>query len=303
MRNVILLLSICLVFLHFTGMVNADQSLLCQGRWGSEVNELGINFPSPGVMPIAPYACIGGFDVDNSGAIWFSDSINNKIKCYKNKKWSYIMANYGKMGDLACYGKKIFVVTRQPDGVAVINPENGKVERHWRLAFKNPGRLKIFNENLIAVEESGSGLWISKNDKPYLHPAAALEAIGHGNRIFGLQFNFAADSRTIISAELADEIQEPDVFTVYEPADKIVFSKTAGMKGDKPVIMIVTSLKPQILQFITLSNEGPTGTIELNLLEGPFLPSSWKICSDGNIYGFAGDAKEGFKFFKAEKNL
>jgi hypothetical protein len=254
-------------------------------------------------MPIAPYACIGGFDVDSTGAVWFADSVNSKLKCYKDRNWSYIMVNFAKMGDLVCFGKKIFVVTRAPDGVAVINTENGKVERQIRIEFKNPGRLKVFSETLLAVEDSGTGLWISKNDKPYLHPAVALEAAGTAERLFGLQFNFEEDTRTVISAELADEIQEPDVYAVYEAGEKIIFSKTAGMHNGKPVIMVVTNSQPDLLKFVIVSKEEAISKVELKMLEGPYLISSWKLCSDGNIYGFSGDAKDGFKFFQAQKGL
>lgn len=303
MRRMILNLAMIMFFLCSLTMASASETLLFQGRWGKEVNQLGISFPSPGVMPVAPYMCIGSYDVDETGGFWFSDSINNMLKCYKNKTWSYILVNFGKMGDLVCHGKKIFVVTREPDGVAVINPENGKVERQLRISFKNPGRLKVFADNLVAVEDSGAGVWISKDDKPYLHPAVALEAAGNINRIYGVQYNAAEDSRTIISAELADEIQEPEVLAVYEPEDKIIFCKTAGMKDEKPVLMVVTNSQPEVLKFVTITKEQAVTRVELKMLDGPFLTTSWKLCSDGNIYGFAGDAEKGFKVYKAEKSL
>ncbi len=282
----------------------AAETVLFKGKWGKETNQLGIVLPAPGVMPLAPYQCIGGFDVDNSGAVWFSDSVNNMLKCYKDRNWSYILVNFGRMGDLQIFNGKIHVVTREPDGVAVIDPDTGKVVRQIRIDFKNPGRIKVFSENTVAVEESGSGIWICRSDKVYQHPATALEAAGDSNSIFGLQYSFVDDSRMVIRAELADEVQEPDVFAVYEAGEKIIFSKTAGSKNGNPVIMTVVNSAPKTLKLIAYSAANQIGgTIELPVLDGPFLHGSWKICSDGNIYGFAGDANNGFSFLKSTKNL
>ncbi|EKD83591.1 MAG: hypothetical protein ACD_39C00580G0001, partial [uncultured bacterium] len=138
----------------------ADISLLVKGQWGKEVNQIGIRFPSPGVMPLAPYECLGGYDVDDKGNLWLTDSVNRMIKCYKSKDWSYLMTSFEKMGDISCFNQRLYVVTRAPDGVAIINPESGKVEQQLRIDFKNPGRIKVFEPTVIGVEEPGVGLWI-----------------------------------------------------------------------------------------------------------------------------------------------
>jgi len=306
MRNLIgHFLLVTIIFLFCAQSSAASQTLLFEGRWGKEVNQLGVVMPSPGVLPVAPYMSIGGFDVTPDGAVWFSDSVNSMLKCYKDKKWSYIMLNFGKLGDLAFFNKRIYVITRDPDGIAVIDPEKGKTERHIKFTFKNPGRLKIFDDNTLAVEEAGAGILIKRKEQIYQHPATALEAVGTINRLYGVQYNFEDDSRAIISAEFTDEMQEPELISLYEAEEKIVFSKTAGIKNEKPVIMIIKASQPNILSFIQIDTEREKPVqIDLPLFDAPFLqPSAWKLCSDGNIYGFSGDAEKGFKFYKAEKSF
>lgn len=306
MRNFSATMLCVFVFsLMFAQSVTAQKPVLVvKGAWGKEVNQLGINLPALGVMPIAPYNCIGGYDVDASGEIWLSDSINGQLKLYKNKQWSYILLNYGKLGDLACFGKRIYVVTREPDGVAIINPETGKPEKHIRIEFKNPGRLTVISDKVLLVEEPGTGLWVCKDEKAALHPAASLEAIGTGKRLFGVQFNLENDSRTVISAELSDEVQEPETLGLYEAGEKILFCKMAGIVDEKPVIMTITQSAPATIKFIKFGdNFGLEKQLELEVLDGPFLHTNWKLCSDGNLYGFAGNASEGFKIYRSEHHL
>lgn len=304
-NNLSFLILLTMTFLLLPFSAESSQTMLFEGRWGKEVNQLGVVLPSPGVLPVAPYQCIGGFDVSPEGAVWFSDSVNSMLKCYKDKKWSYIMLNFARLGDLTLFNKKIYVITREPDGVAIINPESGKTENHIKLEFINPGRLKIFDENTLAVEEAGKGILIKRKGNIYHHPAAALEAAGTINRLYGLQYDLEEDSRTIISAEFADEIQEPEVLSLFEAEEKIVFSKTAGIINDRPVIMVIKASQPTVLSFIHINPEKEKpAKIDLPVLDAPILsPAAWKLCSDGNIYGFSADAEKGFKFYKAEKSF
>jgi len=304
-NNLSVLILFIITFFTSNFAAEASQTMLFEGRWGKEVNQLGVILPSPGVLPVAPYQCVGGFDVGPDGSVWFSDSVNRMLKCYKDKKWSYIMLNFARLGDLSGFNKKIYVITREPDGVAVINPENGKTEKQIKLEFKDPGRLKIFDENTIAVEEAGTGVLIKRKEQIYHHPAAALEAAGTVNRLYGLQFDLEENSRTVISAEFADEIQEPEVLTLYEAEEKIVFSKTAGIINDRPVIMVIKASQPTVLSFVQINPMmEKAAQIDLPVFDAPVLnPSAWKLCSDGNIYGFSAHAENGFKFYKAEKSF
>lgn len=292
---------IILMFLTMLPVMAENTTLICQGGWGKEVNQLGVRFPSPGVMPTAPYQCVGGYDVDANGMVWFSDSVNSQLKSFKDKNWAYIMLNFGRLGDLVCFNKRLYVLTREPDGIAIVNPENGKVEKHIKIDLKNPGRLKVVSESHFLIEEQGVGLMIYKNDKAVMHPAVALEPVTDGKRIFGVQYNLEKDSRSIIAAEIADELQEPEMLGLYEAGETIVFIKTAGINADKPVIMLVTASQPAVLKFIRLGEAAsPEKTVTLPLFETSFLPASWKLCSDGNLYGFAGTASDGFKLLKSD---
>lgn len=303
-NNLLFSLIVGIVLLSVMPVFSQGATHLFSGGWGKEVNQLGIRFPAPNVMPVAPYECIGGYDIDADGRMWFSDSINSMLKCYINKNWSYIMLNYGKLGDLVCFGKKLYVLTRNPDGIAVVSPETGRVDRHIKISFQSPGRLKVLSDKLILIEEQGKGLMICKNDLVALHPAAALEAVATENRLFGVQFNYEPDSRTIISAELADEVQEPETIGLYEAGETIVFSKMAGVFDKKPVLMVVTKSNPEFISFVKLGeNAAVENKIQLPVYDCPFLTSSWKLCSDGNLYGFNGTASEGFKIYRSEHNL
>lgn len=297
-------LAASLLFVALVPAMAQDITPVCQGRWGKEVNQLGIVFASPGVMPVAPYQCIGGYDVDADGAFWFSDSVNSMLKCCKKGEWTYIMLNFGRLGDLACFNQRIYVLTRQPDGIAVVNPESGKVERQIKIDFKNPGRIKIVNDKLFLIEEPGTGLLICRNDQASLHPAESLEAVADEKRIYGVQFNLEADSRSLIAAEMAEEVQEPEMIGLFEPGEPIVFSKTAGLHEEKPVLMVITKSKPTTLSFVKMGEHAEVlKTVDLPLFEAPFLTAGWKLCSDGNLYGFSGSATEGFKLFRSENGF
>ncbi len=289
----------------FSNAVTADSSVVIRGKWGKEVDQLGIVYPNPGVMPTAPYMCIGGFDKDKSGRFWFTDSINRMLKCYDRKKWSYIMMNAEKLGDIICYENLLYVITRSPDGVTIVDPESGKILETIKLPFANPGRLRVFTKDIIAVEEPGKGLWLKHGDKVYMHPAVALEAVSDGKHLYGVQYSFEAESRSIIAAEISQELQEPDVLTVYDAGEEIIFSKLAGMVKQTLVLSIIKRSKPETISFIGFEKKiEKKATIDLKILEGPFLPTtSWKLCSDNSIYGFYGTASEGFRLYKSNSNF
>ncbi len=302
--RIILIMSAIMLFIAGAAVQGAEVSLFVKGEWGKEANQLGIRFPSPGVMPVAPYQCVGGYDVDESGRLWLTDSVNRMLKSVKNKEWSYIMTSFDKMGDIACFEKKLYVVTRAPDGVAIISPESGKVEQQLRIDFNNPGRLRVFAIGIIGVEEPGVGLWIVRNGKAELHPAISLEAVSDGKTLYGLQYNFEAGSRTIVSAELSEQPQEPETLALFEAGDNIVFSKMAGLIDQRPAFMVVTQSKPNFLCLYALDQQlQPQKRADLPILEAPFLTSNWKLCSDGRLYGFEGTATGGFRIVRYDGKM
>ena len=303
MRLYLLVITVLILFAG-SSVYASNTSVLAQGKWGKEVDQIGIRFPSPGVMPLAPYECLGGYDVDTDGNLWISDSVNHMIKSCKDNKWSYMMTNFDRMGDIAFFNKRLYVVTRAPDGVAIISVENGKVEQQLRIDFKNPGRIKVFEPNVIGVEEPGVGLWLCRNGAAELHPAAALEAVGDKKTLYGLQYNFSTESRSIICAELAELHQEPETLTLFEAGENIVYSKMAGMLNNLPMFVVSTQSKPDILSFYALdANLQPVKKAELPIFDAPFLASNWKLCSDGKLYGFEGHAAEGFKVYRYDGKL
>ncbi|GAB4282579.1 MAG: hypothetical protein Kow0029_28210 [Candidatus Rifleibacteriota bacterium] len=295
----------------FTGIISSeagavDKKLLVKGKWGTEANELGIRFPSPGVMPIAPDMCIGGFDVDDSGQIWISDSLNRKIKSYKDKEWRNFMVNCDTMGDLAYHAGKLFIVCKKPDGYLIFDTKKEKVENLIKVPFKNPGRIAILRKDLIAIEEISGGVWLIENGNAVMHPADALEAVGNKSFIYGMQKNLGSESYLVMKAELSKELQEPEaVLNLDQPEGKrVVFAKLAGMIDETPVVMMSYSSEPDSLVFFKVDTDpAHRNSISLKILDGPYLPASWKLCSDGKLYGFEGNAKDGFKIYVSEKNF
>ncbi len=258
-------------------------------------------------MPIAPYMCIGGFDVDDSGKIWLSDSVNRKIKSFHNKQWRYAMVSSEKIGEVDIHKNKLYIISLNPNGYLIFDCESEKVENLIRVPFKTPGRILCLNENLLLIEEiSGGGIWIIENGKAQKHPAVALEACATGDAVYGLQQNFDSEARSIIRAPLAKTLQEPDVIANLEaePGNRFIFSKMAGMIKNNPVTMSINGNTPMQLDFNRLNNsEGTFSKISLPLLEGPYLLSSWKLCSNGEFYGFYGTASEGYKIYHSRKNF
>lgn len=304
-KLITLIISCAFLTLFIAGHLSAaDHKIIARGKWGKEIDQLGISFPAPGVMPIAPYMSIGGFDVDEKGKLWIADSLNRKIKSFKNREWRYAMVNCESMGDLVHDSGKLFVISRNPDGLMIFDTDKEKVERLIKVSFKSPLRISVINKTTIAIEEQSGGVWLvnTESEKSYLHPATSLEACGKGSSIYGLQKNFDSENRSLIQAQLAEKIQEPEVVTTLEfsAESRIIFAKLAGMKGNDPVAMTINAESPDKILFTRIkTNASPQEMASLPIFDGPYLLSSWKLCSDGNFYGFEGTASEGFKIYQA----
>lgn len=302
----ILLLGSLMVVSQMNAADASDKTLVAQGRWGKEVNQLGIKFISPGILPIAPFMCIGGYDVDHDGKVWIADSVNRQIKSFHDRTWRYAMVNCDLLGDMDSFSDKLYVVCKNPDGFLIFDKIKEKVEKLVKVPFKTPGRIVCIRKGLIAIEELAGGVWLIEGEKIFKHPATALEACGRNAEIYGLQKNFDSDTRTIIKAELSKEVQEPEIVTSLdlEPETRLVFSKMAGMVGDKPLVMSISNTSSDVLDFRKIDLTQKTfQKISLPIMDGPYLLTSWKLCSNGELYGFAGNASEGFKIFRSEKNF
>ena len=300
-----ILLVICLL-VSISNVSGQNFETMFSGKWGSENNQLGIKFPAKGVLPIAPYMCIGGFDVDDNGKVWFSDSVNRKIKSYQNKKWRNALVSCEKMGDLDWHKDKLYVICQNPNGYLIFDTNKEKVEKIVKVPFNNPLRITCLNKDLILIEEQSGGIWVVKEEVATKHHAASLEACGDSNFAYGLQLDLISQNRQIIKAELSEKMQEPEMVTglEFEPGTRIVFSKMAGVINNNPVAMIIKARSASKLDFLCFNSEKRTfSSISLPVLPGPYLLSSWKLCSDGKLYGFKGDAEKGFKFLAANQNF
>ena len=69
--------------------------------------------------------------------------------------------------------------------------------------------------------------------------------------------------------------------------------------------MVIKASQPTVLSFVQINPMmEKAAQIDLPVFDAPVLnPSAWKLCSDGNIYGFSAHAENGFKFYKAEKSF
>lgn len=285
--------------------VKFEGEVICRGRWGKQLNQIGLLPPAPGVLPTTSGSGPGGYDISADGTIWISDSVNRKVKSYSAGKWKYIMVNADRLGDLVVHDGLVYVVTRSPDGVIAINPQTGKTEQRFSINFSTPGRLGVFKKGFVGVEDISDGLWLSKGDKSWIHPAAALEAIGNTGHIYGLEYNIVDQSRSVIKTELATQDQEPEFLLLFEIDERIVFNKLAGLIGEDPVIMVVTHDSPSDISFKRLDTRGNIKkTITLPTLHSPwFAAGSWRLASDGHLYGFEGCYKRGFRLLKSAKSF
>ena len=287
--------------LAFTAVYAAeDQSIILSGNWGNKPNEIGISYPSKGVLPTAPFMCLGGFIVSESGDIWISDSINQKIKLFTQGKVKELALSYQGLGELFLHETKLYVTTYKPNGIAVINSKNLKEENHLPINFVTPGRIFITQNQKILVEEVGKGVWITEKGKTQKHPAAALEAIGVQNTIFGTEFNFEKDSRSLIKATLEPQKDEPQMHHLIrtETGGNIIFGKIAGVHQNQPVFAYITEKNPNIYQLVKTDEQGNEERKELPISDSPYFLLPFKIGTDGSIYVFSAHPSNGWKIKK-----
>ncbi len=295
--------SLILIFLlnFASALFGADTQVIVKGTWGKKTDQLGISFLAPGILPTAPFMGIGGYEVDNNGRLYISDSVNRQIKSYFKKEWRETFVNSEGLGEVCLFAGKLFIVSRNPDGFIIFDTESEKIEKTVKVPFKSPGRIAVLAKNLVLIEELSGGLWLVENEVPRLHPAVALQACGDANAVYGLQKDLLSENLQVIRAEISKEFQEPEVVNIVEISIRKVFARLAGMVGNSPVLATVAADQPDTIQFQRMDGQGQT--VSLPVLEGPYLISSWKICSDGQFYGFSGTASEGFKIFLSGKNF
>lgn len=302
MRKLNNFLIIIFIFAFISASVGAaDNQIIVKGDWGKKPDQLGISLLAPGVMPTAPFMGIGGYDVSSDGRLFVADSVNRQIKTFQGKEWRETMINAQALGEVCFSDNKLYLISKNPDGIMVFDTASEKIEKQIKVSFKSPGRIACLDKDLLAVEELGGGVWLVKGDKSTLHPAVALQACGNQNAVYGLQKDLLGENLQIIKAEISKEAQEPEVIHLIENETRTVFARLAGLIGNDPVIITVSENDPVNLKFTRVGAENKS--ISLPALDGPYLISSWKLCSDGSLYGFSGHASEGFKFIKSGKNF
>lgn len=279
----------------------ADSQIIVKGDWGKKSDQLGISLLAPGVMPTAPFMGIGGYDVSPDGRLFVADSVNRQIKSFQGREWRETMVNAQALGEVCFFKNKLYLISKNPDGVIVFDTAGEKIEKQIKVPFKSPGRIACLDRDLIVVEELAGGIWLIKGDKATMHPAIALQACGNQNAVFGLQKDLLGENFQIIKAEISKEAQEPEVISLIENENRTVFARLAGLIDNDPVIITVSENDPANLKFSLIGAENKS--ISLPALDGPYLISSWKLCSDGSLYGFSGHASEGFKIIKSGKNF
>jgi len=294
-------LTLIFLFIFASALSGADMQVVVKGGWGKNSDQLGIKFLAPGVLPTAPFMGVGGYEVDDEGRIFFSDSVNRQIKSYFKKEWRETFSNAEGLGEVCLFSGKLYVISRKPDGFIIFDTSAEKIEKMVKVPFKSPGRIAVANKNLVLIEELSGGLWLIENDKPRLHPAVALQACGNAEAVFGLQKDLLSENLQIIRAEISKEFQEPEVTNIVEVSVRKVFARLVGMFGNSPILATVAADQPEKIEFQRLDDPGLT--ISLPVLEGPYLMSSWKLCSDGQFYGFSGTASAGFQIIRSGKNF
>ena len=299
--NKFLILFLAFIIFSQTAFTQGFKQIV-QGKWGKKTNELGIKFLSPGILPTMPFMSPGGYDVDNEGKIWLADSVNRQIKSFINREWRETMVNSEALGEVHFHQGKLYVISRNPNGFLIFDCEKEKIEKLVKVNFKSPGRIVCLRPNLVVIEEIGGGIWIVEGEKSFVHPAVALQAIGDGRFVYGLQKDILSNDLHLIRVEVSKEPQEPEIAGTYENERRTVYARLVSLPGKTPILSVIDEDDPANYRFINF-DQAKNKTLKLPVLDGPYLLSSWKLCSDGLFYGFFGNASEGFKIYCSEKGL
>jgi|GEM_PF-1206016 len=300
----ILLIALTMNFFPLPGLCSDVSEIVLQGTWGSESEQVGIKYPSPGVLPDAPFMGPGGFRVDPQGAVWISDSVNRSVKVFHEGKVEVFPIAAEKLGDLDLYGGAFYVCTKNPDGVFIGNQADGAELRRIAIPFKSPGRLNIIDENHFLVGENGGtgnqtpsggspdgGVWVVKEGVPSRHPAEVMEPVGNAERIFGIVYDLEESSRKIVYSGWTLDESEPILFSILrQPGQRIVYNRILGLQEGQPWVLILNAATPSDYRAILLGLDGKVvKDIPLSLLTGCYLPAYWIPGTWPALYGMLSD--------------
>lgn len=282
-----------LFLLMFSAMnLSAQNNTVLSGTWGSEPDQLGLNFQTPGMLPAARLMSPGGFAVARDGTIWITDSVQGKVKRFSRGKVEAVAIPGKGLTDISIGHGMVAVCQANPPEIIVINPEKMAIEKRIPVPGRTPARLLMLTPEEFVVSASDGTVSIILGENLVNHPAQALEPVGDRNLIFGTQYGLAQDSRSIIQVNpIALEAVEPELFAVYTvPERKIVFSRLIGTDKGKPVMCLVFADDPSRYEVIRFDEKGvPELKTFLEIFDTPYLASPWIIGEDGSFYGFKAD--------------
>jgi hypothetical protein len=296
-------ISLLVLLLSLTGVSLRAQTTperYFYGTWGTGTTQIGLWPAAPDMLPQGPFMGPGGFRVDTDGAVWISDSVQRQIKRFHQGNVTTIPVPALKLGDLAVSATRVAVCTVEPTGVMLFDKKSGKEIRRHAIALKTPGRLLMTPTHALAIEETGSGLWlIASGSAPERHPAAALEPVGDDLQLFGMLYDFEDSSRKVIRAGWAGETSEPSLFAFFRaPGTRIVFCRTLALIDQLPLAVFVTADSPGEMRFVQFSADGTVaGERRAPIFPCCYLPSTVIANHDGTIFLMKADMK-GFEIFR-----
>lgn len=269
------------------------------GTWGTATNQIGLQLAAPDMPPQGPFMGPGGFRVDSDESIWFSDSVQGAIKHYVKGRGESFPVAAKKLGDLFVTPENIYLCSLEPQGINVYEKKSGKLLRVIPVPFRTPGRLLVADNDHIAVEETGGGLWIIVSGKPVLHQAEAMEPVGDSANLYGTLFDFDLSSRKIIKAGWDEKTAEPTLFALPTfKGRKIAFSRLIGATPAGPWASWLLASSPSSLTLTRFKGDGKVdATLDIPLLSACYMSSTLIVGNDGRIYGFQSDLM-GFSVYR-----
>ncbi|MBF0544431.1 MAG: hypothetical protein HQM08_08355 [Candidatus Riflebacteria bacterium] len=278
-----------------------EYSTIFKGHFGPGESDVGIKFLTPDILPETPFCGPGGFFPDKEERIWISDSIQKKLKAFSASESFSIEIPAKKLGDLCIKNGQVFLCTKDPDCIMIIDIQSKKVKRTIPLNYNTPRRILVVDENHLAVEETDGNCWIIFNGIPELHPAQVIEAVGNTEKLFGISNTFENDSRNIVYCGWEKEKNDPEIFSHLKlPENRIVFSKVMGYSETNESLMVgcVLASQPNSLSVISFDSNGAQKELgSLPLQESIYLPSQWVFANGNSFYGLSATATE-FKIIK-----
>lgn len=301
----------------------SNLKVVLQGNWGNSQNEIGVKLIEDKILPNGPFMGPGGFRVDENERIFISDSINNCIKIFNSNQISDIIkvkATY--LGDIDTYKNCVYVVTKNPDGIAEYDLQTKAQKNFFNISFGTPGRILVVNDQLILLEDFTGKIWAVINNKVYEIQLSTLEPVADSNFIFGISIDLEPTQRKILVAKLLTNkelnnaptrnnkyngtniISEPRQFCVLKEDSNILYAKLMGLMNSTPIIIYIKANNEKKYNLVFTDRHGNITSRfnDIPILSGCWMPSYWILSKDfKSLFGFESDT-QGFKVLKLSLN-